>query len=588
MPSITQYDQPAKSEFINTFSPVPFNELMQAGMMKAKQYESGLEGLMQSYEDTNNLKYIPNSKDEQYIKGVVVPHARQIVDKYANEDLSDPIIRRQMRMELNSGIDRQRIKSIQDSFEGYKQYVGEKMKLQQTGKLSPLEGQPHQNWDTSVQGTFQQLPSEWSDPIKGLQDKYFQGLEGQIVRDHSGVPIADPRGYYTSAITANRIGQETEANLNNALSTPDGQRAVALYRHQFNIPDTVSDRDVLRQAMLSVGHKYIQDKIVGDQYSEWMTKDKEDKNPFEGIGRIQGINVKNTGIKPTDFDKTKVHLKAVSPSGEYKLNVTGMSPSLAYGLKRVEGYDMSMLNNTEVKDLIKLLPDNYKKDYDILVNHSPLEKDTKEYKDAYNTIQDRLFSKLKDVYSNIDEHLNKSSYSNRLKPKQATEATESLFGTGEYLNRKFLSLSGEGVMTGTDWHNKEYVQGLKDNPTAKPHVIGLVHPDNVFSHPSVGNDPEFRKGIEVSYNGKTYIMSGNPSSFIDKNANDTYQQMSVMRGTELQEPNFPGVTEIYTKETKDSPALFKFKDNGVTISSDIEFDNAYNQMLEYLRKKYNK
>lgn len=577
--AITPFDQPAQSNFISTYSPVPFNELMQAGAMKAKQYESGLENLMQTYEDTNNLKYIPNSKDEEYIKSVVVPHTKQIVDKYSNQDLSDPIIRRQMRMELNNGIDKQRIKDIQNSFEGYKQYVGEKMKLQQKNMLSPLEGTPHQNWDTSTQGTFQHLPSEWSDPIKGLQDRYFQGLETQVLRDKRGNPISDPRGYYTSAITANRIGQETETNLDNALATPDGQRAVALYRHQYNIPNNVSDRDILRQAMLSAGHKFIQDKTEGSPYQEWMFKEKEDKNPIMGVEGLPIESVSTSKLDPTAFElktrKTHGELPSISSIGVKLSDRSQDKP------KTINYYDHSILDKQEVKDIVKNLPDVYKEVYNV-VTSNPANVDKEKYKKAEET----LFGKLKQVYQNVDEHLNKGSYVVAWTPKVRKEQTEYLLGTdnlkeigaGLLPNRKYYDPSTHTTYHNSiDFYNDVVKSEIKKNENGKVSIAGNLHPDNPFTHPSVTNDPDFRKGSVMTFGSKTIIVSGPPSTTYDKMSTDTYNNMKYLKNTEIQDTDIPGLTELYDGKT------YNFRHNGKLISSSPDFDEAYDQAYRYLK-----
>lgn len=603
MQDVTQYNSPAQASFINTYSPIPFSELMQAGTIKAKQYDQGVENLMQTYDDTNNLKYIPNSKDEQYIKGVVVPHVKSVIDKYSNEDLSDPIIRRQMRMELNNGIDKQRIRSIQDSFEGYKQYIGEKMKLQQKNMLSPLEGTPHKDWDTSTQGTFQHLPSEWSDPIKELQERYFKGLETQIVRDKHGNPITDPRGYYTAAITANRIDQESRTNLANALATPAGRNAVALYRQQYG--ESVankSDAEVLYKAMLDAGHKYIQDKTEGSPWTERELKGRDEKESYDGVGRLQGISLVNTRIDPEAFKLIKHVPKSPSGTGaKIASNVYGMANPSEENQQYHDVYNHSLLDKPEVKDLINLLPKSFQDDVKMLKSLKPnTEEKNPGFKEAYRQVEDRVFGKLNEIYSNVSEHMNKSPYYIKANEPLSKKLTNSLFGPssklssisgGNFTNAKVLKVNGLKPMNGKDFYDKVIKEAAKDNPDGNVVAVGKVHPDNVFGHPAVTNDPDYRKGVVVTVEGENYIIAPQATSNYELNANKTYHQMIGMPGVELSEPDIvskdrkhiiSNLTELKTEATDTEPAMFIFKHDGKVIGADIEFDNAYNQANEYI------
>ena len=606
MADITQYDSPAQASFINTYSPIPFNELMQAGAMKEKQYETGLNSLQQNYEDTNNLKYIPNSKDEQYIKQTVIPHAKSIFEKYSTEDLSDPIVIRQLRMELNNGIDTQRIKDIQNSYEGYKQYIGERAKLQQKGKLSPIEGNPNNNWDSSINGTFQQLPNEWSDPIKGLQDRYFDGLKSQTMRNpHTGQPIPDARGYYTSAITANRIAQETESNLDNALATPDGQNAVALYRHQYSIPSTISDKDVLRQAMLGAGHKYIEDKTEGSPWTERELKGRDEKpnDPVRGVEKTPLVEVgQNRGVKSTDFDLQNISKIGGWFSRNYPSitgNVTDFKNSttndLPYSTKE---YNKDLLNKPEVQNIIKLMPKELQDKFSHLkdedwVKNNPIKS---------NELQSDLYGKLKNTYSQIEKSLQEGSYMQAYYPKaeegikdskinNVKDQTDYIFGTnelkkissGNYINREFIDPRTGETMSGEDFGNNVIKKEAKKNENGNISINGEYH----YEHPFVaisGND-NFANSYQVSVNGKQYIMSGGETDRTDpidnykRNANKSYTLVHFNPGIPIDEGD--GTLKIYDK----GKYSILDKSTQQVLSTSDDFDQAYNEAANAIKHK---
>src|SRR4030043_741021 len=118
----------AYDTFVDTYVPIPFEEMMKVGLMKQQQQEQAYDTLSKTYEDAYNLKYIPGSEDERYIKEKVIPTAKEIFDKYANGDLN-PITMRQIRREFNTKIDKNLVKDIQGSYEGWKQNEIWKQKL---------------------------------------------------------------------------------------------------------------------------------------------------------------------------------------------------------------------------------------------------------------------------------------------------------------------------------------------------------------------------------------------------------------------------------------------------------------------------
>ena len=87
---VTRYDKPSESNIQQTYVPIPFDQMMEAGKVMAQQYETGMDALQKVYDDTYNIKYIPGSKDEQYVKQYVIPAAKDVFTKYISQDMGNP------------------------------------------------------------------------------------------------------------------------------------------------------------------------------------------------------------------------------------------------------------------------------------------------------------------------------------------------------------------------------------------------------------------------------------------------------------------------------------------------------------------
>ena len=126
---ITEHSPIAESNLQQTYVPIPFDQMMEAGKVMAQQYETGMDALQKVYDDTYNIKYIPGSRDEQYVKQQVIPAAKEVFTKYISQDMGNPIVRRQALMDLNSKIDKNKIQKIQESWGGWSENQKWRQKL---------------------------------------------------------------------------------------------------------------------------------------------------------------------------------------------------------------------------------------------------------------------------------------------------------------------------------------------------------------------------------------------------------------------------------------------------------------------------
>lgn len=256
---ISRFDQPAQSNALNTFvetySPIPFNEMMQVGTMKQQQYEQAQNSLMKTYEDTYNLKYIPGSKDEQYIKGHVIPATKEVFDKYSNEDLSDPVVRRQLRMDLSSKVDKSKVKDIQDSWMGWAQNEQVKQKLNEEGKYADYLDKDAGGYDTSVHGVWNfHTPAKLD--YRKQAEEYFNNLEPDSYLNTNGEIIR--------YINPSKVSRTVSGAVQHFKETNEGRQKLREYESTLGVK--LSDEEseqVLSQYLNEVGKERLTTQIAG-------------------------------------------------------------------------------------------------------------------------------------------------------------------------------------------------------------------------------------------------------------------------------------------------------------------------------------
>lgn len=569
---ISQYDSPAQSNFVSTYSPIPFNELMQAGAIKQKQYETGLDNLMQTYEDTHNLKYIPGSKDEQYIKNEVIPTAKTIVDKYSNMDLSDPVVRRQMRTDFNTNIDKNRIKDIQDSHAGWQENQKWRQKLKAEGKYQDFLDTPDTGYDTSITGTYQKLTPAAMDFRKEAEE-YFNNIEGDS--------YTDPRtGEIRVTVNPRKIEQTAKGSVQTFLESNAGQQKVLQYRMQH--PDTkATPQQIAHQYLLEVGKEKLYNRHEGF-VPEYIARGREDKNvnPIASIESMPMVDVPTNRVNPTDFDKKK--------AGETNFGKALMDPSLGLWSRtgKEDTYLKDPLLKPETQSVIKMLPKVYQ-DYYTLATAPTGTVDPAALKNA----QDKLYPKLKEVFNNVDEHLKKGTYIEAYTPKAGDEMTKYVFktdqlaklGAGNLPNRKYYDPETHKVYNNSlEFYKDVILPEIKKNKEGMVSIAGRLNKDNPFSHPMLTNDPEFRKGYEMTFGSKVIIVSGGPTSDYENRVDETYNRIKYIKNTEIEDESVPGLTMINNGRT------YTFKYMGTPIAESPDFDEAYDKTFTTLKSTLNK
>ena len=87
--AVNRYDSPAQDRYFNTYVPLPFEQMMPVVAQRQQQLQREQDMLIKTYEDTQNLAYIPGSPDETYVRNYL-SKTGDLVNKYYGQDLSDP------------------------------------------------------------------------------------------------------------------------------------------------------------------------------------------------------------------------------------------------------------------------------------------------------------------------------------------------------------------------------------------------------------------------------------------------------------------------------------------------------------------
>jgi hypothetical protein len=281
--AINRYDVPAQDNYKNTYVPLPYEQIMGTVAARQAQLQREQDMMNKTYEDTSNLKYIPGTKDEGYIKDYI-GKTSDIVNKYYGQDMSDPVIKAQMRREFSNITDKNRIQNVQSSHDAWSTNQKYKAELRAKGLYdAAIDEDPANAKFDSTSGVYQYMTPQYKDPM-ATADEYFKPIKASSLGND---------GTYTyQGVDKNKIDSVVNAEWSNFANTVDGNNYVRKIAKENGLDPT--DSKVRQQ----IATEYLR----GRGYAAWTYKDKDGMVPQDKTGRSgssSGLKVNPNYLSPT-------------------------------------------------------------------------------------------------------------------------------------------------------------------------------------------------------------------------------------------------------------------------------------------------
>lgn len=273
--AINRYDVPAQDNYFNTFVQLPYAELMNTVQARQAQVDQAQAQMDQAYEQSQLLKYIPNSEDEKKIRETQA-FMSDWAQKYMGQDMSDPIIRRQAMHEYRSKLNRPLIQDIQESHSAWAKNQEVKRKYQAEGKYNELlDEDPATGYSTERNSIYGHMTPAQLD-VRPAAEQYFNNLKDSLIYDANGNPLKDADGYNIIGVNRGDISRVVNERWRDFADTAEGRQSILLYARRNGIdpkalkPEQI--KEIARQTLMDVGEEYIRTDITGSRTPEWAAK----------------------------------------------------------------------------------------------------------------------------------------------------------------------------------------------------------------------------------------------------------------------------------------------------------------------------
>lgn len=222
---VNRYDNPAQAEFMNTYVPIPFEQLYKLG----KEAKEDVEQAMKDYTSTLDKwgEFIsPSQKDMQTYYNETVGRFAPIASEMAAnpEAWKDASFRAKMYSTINN-TDRAKLSGLKQSADFMRERLKVNQKLMLENKFNEMwHGIDFTNYDTTKQGVFQDVSPLAYKSVRDLSDPYMKHLEPGYIKTEGSYD------YYGN--TKGDIEKTIAANFNDIVNTPEARKHMEMYMKQ--------------------------------------------------------------------------------------------------------------------------------------------------------------------------------------------------------------------------------------------------------------------------------------------------------------------------------------------------------------------
>ena len=314
--AINRFDSPAQSNYFNTFVPLPLDQITALGMQRQEDLTRKQDLANKLYDQYALVDYIPNSKDEEYIRGTYLPSLNKAAETMMYSDLTNPVEYAKAMRGLKSLGMADNIRRIEESKQSWSKSQALKQQLIANGKYNPLlDEDPAAGWDSSS-GIYSYMPKAYEDKASWL-DNYYKGIEPDV---SSKVNI-DGVNVLRSSISRGQLNRISDSYAQSLSSTPYGKDEITLFRKQNpELASNLSDTQVMKTIMDDYATKYMmhRDQVLPENLQGNGGSSLEG-NPVNVIGQeVPGQSMKtdpigvdeiiNNAYATIDASKAEAHL----------------------------------------------------------------------------------------------------------------------------------------------------------------------------------------------------------------------------------------------------------------------------------------
>lgn len=231
---VNRYDTPAQAEFMNTYVPIPFEQMYNLGQQAKQDVDKAIDTLSNTYDKWSDFRS-PSQVDTQAWYDNTIGRLAPVVNKLSSnmDYLKSAAGRSELYTALNN-LDYAKLGNLKQSRDAMLAGQEYRQRLAAAGKYNPnWHDVDFSNYDTlGNNAIFDDISPLAYTSIQQMVDPYVSGLKDSFINSEGG--------YDYFGVTPDQIAGVVDQNLSGIMTTPEAQQHMTVWMRQ-NPGATTSD-----------------------------------------------------------------------------------------------------------------------------------------------------------------------------------------------------------------------------------------------------------------------------------------------------------------------------------------------------------
>lgn len=381
---VNRYDNPAQAEFINTYVPIPFEQLYTLGKQAKENVDQALKDYSTALDKWAEFQS-PSAADTKAYYDETYGRALPVAEELSkNLDMIKTAEGRSKIYSAINNVDRAKLSMLRQSAEGLRERQKVNQRLMLEGKYNPLwHDVDFTGYNTLTSGIYNDVSPLGYQSIKDLTDKYVNNLKDSY--------LGRSNGFIHTGVTGDQIKKILDENKSGILSTPEAQMHMQVYLKQ-NPGATAEDAaNAFMERAYIDNQEYIRNNITVDPYEMQALKERQ-------ALRVAATRKGKNGEQPTDYPDayTKLYNDAVVQEKRQMQN----NPNLTRTRSFIEGQAsmiQTLIDAANALELGAITPEEYNTMYKAYQESASKNYSNEAMANAYAEDVRDMFAKQSDI-----------------------------------------------------------------------------------------------------------------------------------------------------------------------------------------------
>ena len=257
--AINRYDTPAQAEFINTYVPIPFEQLYTLGRDAKAEVDKAIAEQSAALSKWSEFRS-PSAVDTAAWNDLTLGAVKPVIDKLAsNPDLIKTVEGRSMLRSAINNVDTSKLALLQQSRDNLLQRQKVDQELMIKGLYNPdWHAVDYGNYNTLGSSIFNDVSPLAYQSIQDLTDPYYKGIQDSF--------IGSDGLYDYTGVTRDQIAEIADKNLSGIMVTPVAQKHMEVYKKQTGATDEEA-KNWLRDKVIQDNLRYVRSNREENQFA---------------------------------------------------------------------------------------------------------------------------------------------------------------------------------------------------------------------------------------------------------------------------------------------------------------------------------